>query len=253
MVSDREAALGDSRRDRFWRDERTVANYLDTSRQAIPLANEQLDATYRVIEAFGIPVRTVLDVGAGDGVAAEAIARAFPVERITLVDFSVPMLKRAMARFAGSSTLIDVIEADLSESAWVDEVPPGVDGYDIVVSRYAIHHLTDDRKRELYGEIHGCLKAGGLFVNIEHVASESTVYTEIFDQLIIEGLVATSDPPMGMAEATAAYHGRYDAETNILAPADVQCGWLRDTGFVDVDIVMKIFELAVIVARKPIE
>lgn len=243
---------GAQRSDRFWRDERTVANYLGASQQAIPLANEQMDATFRVIEAFGMPTRTVLDLGAGDGVAAEAIARAFPVERATLVDFSLPMLKRAMKRFAGSPLLVDIIEADLHDSAWLDELPSGVDAYDLVVSRYAIHHLPDERKRALYREILTRLKPGGAFVNIEHVASASPVYTGIFDRLIIEGLVATSDPPITMAEAAASYHGRYDAEANILAPAGVQCGWLRDTGFVDVDVVMKIFELAVIVARRPI-
>lgn len=244
--------FGDAdRQDRFWREERTVANYLDASRQAIPLANEQLDALGRVIDAFGNPTRTVLDLGAGDGVAAEAIARAFPVERVTLVDFSMPMLRRAMTRFTGSPLLVDVIEADLAAPGWLEELPADVEGYDLVVSRYAIHHLPDDRKQALYGEIFTRVRPGGLFANIEHVASASPVYTGIFDRMIIEGLVATSDPPMSIEDATAAYHNRYDAEANILAPADVQCSWLRDTGFVDVDVVMKIFELAVIVARKP--
>lgn len=250
-MSEPHVAGGVGRRDMFWRNADTVANYLNTSRQAIPLANEQLDALLRVIAAFNCPVRTVLDVGAGDGVAAELIARRFPVERVTLVDFSVPMLKQAMIRFAGSALAVDLIDADLYESSWQEELPADVPSYDVIVSRYAIHHLPDERKRDLYGEIYNCLAPGGVFANIEHVSSESPVYTRIFDDLIIEGMVATSAPSIDHAEATAAYHRRYDAETNILAPADAQCDWLRDTGFVDVDAVMKVFELAVIVARRP--
>jgi ubiquinone/menaquinone biosynthesis C-methylase UbiE len=235
----------------IWREAATVSNYLDTSRQAIPLAAEQIDAMFRVIAAFGGPTRTVLDVGAGDGAAAAAVAERFPVERITLVDYSLPMLQRAVQRFQGGPHLVDVIEADLANTAWLDELPGDVPEYDLVVSRYAVHHLTDRRKRDLYAELYERMNPGGLFFNIEHVSSVSPVYSATFDDLIIEGMVATSGTGQTLAEATAAYHGRYDAESNILVPADAQCDWLRDTGFVDVDVVMKVFELAVIVARRP--
>ena len=241
----------DGRQDVFWREDGTVSNYLDTTRQAIPLAAEQIDAVLRVISAFGRPTRTLLDVGAGDGVAAAAVAQRFAVDRITLVDFSLPMLKRAVNRFEGGPHLVDLIDADLHETAWLDELPNDIPAYDLVVSRYAIHHLPEARKQQLYAEIFERTAPGGLFFNIEHVSSVSPVYSGIFDDLIIEGMVATSEPGQDLAQATAAYHARWDAEANILAPADVQCGWLRDTGFVDVDVVMKVFELAVIVARRP--
>ena len=239
------------RKDVIWRDAGTVANYLGTTRQAIPLANEQLDAVMRVLAAVNCPTRTVLDVGAGDGAAAAAIAERFPVERITLVDFSLPMLKQAINRFEGGSHLVDLIDADLRDSAWIGELPDEVPAYDVVVSRYAIHHLPDARKQELYGEIFERTTPGGMFINIEHVSSVSPVYSGIFDDLIIAGMMATSDTGQDLAQATAAFHARQDADTNILAPAGVQCGWLRDTGFVDVDVVIKVFELAVIVARRP--
>ena len=242
---------GSDRRDVVWQQAGTVANYLDTTRQAIPLAAEQLDAMARVFRAFDVPTRSVLDLGAGDGFAAAAIAQQFPVERITLVDFSMEMLKRGISRFEGSPWLIDVIEADLLDPGWQRELPEEQDHYDVVASRFAIHHLPDERKQTLYREIYKRTSPGGMFVNIEHVSSVSPTYTSIFHDLIIDGMVATNPSPQSLAEATAAFHARQDRETNILAPADVQCGWLRDTGFVDVDVVMKIFELAVIVARKP--
>lgn len=238
-------------KDIFWQEVGTVSNYLNTARQAIPLGDEQLDAMLRVLAAFAAPTRTVLDIGAGDGAAAAAVAERFPVKRITLVDFSLPMLKQAVNRFADGSHLVDLIDADLGERAWIDELPADVPSYDVVVSRYAIHHLPDQRKQQLYAEIFERTTPGGLFINIEHVSSVSSIYSTIFDNLIIEGMVATSDTGQDLAQATAAFHALYDAESNILAPADAQCGWLRDTGFVDVDVVMKVFELAVIIARRP--
>lgn len=246
-----EGVASGERADLFWQDQAVVADYLGTERRAVPLGAQQLDAMLRVIGAFGCPTKTILDVGAGDGDAAAIVARHIPVERITLVDFSPPMLKQAAERFRGSSLDVDVAELDLMDPGWVQALPSDVPLYDLVVSKYAIHHLPDERKQQLYGEIFERTGPGGLFINIEHVSSESPAYTRIFDDLIIEGMVATSNSGMDFAAATAAYHGRWDAEANILAPADVQCGWLRDTGFVDVDVVMKIFELAVIVARRP--
>lgn len=238
------------RRDVIWQRDAAVSNYLDTTRQAIPLASEQLDAMLRVIAAFAIPTRTVLDLGAGDGAAAEAIARRFPVERVTLVDFSEPMLQRAPGRFEGWPGRLDIVEADLLNPGWQDALPGGIEAYDIIVTRYAIHHLPHARKRSLYAEIHDRLAPGGLFSNIEHVSSASPVFTGIFESLIIDGMVATSDGALDLEGATAAFRARQDAQTNILAPAEDQCDWLREIGFVDVDVVMKVFELAVIVARR---
>lgn len=43
----------------IWQQDGAVANYLNTSRQAIPLANEQMDAMCQVIGAFGVPTRSV--------------------------------------------------------------------------------------------------------------------------------------------------------------------------------------------------
>jgi len=242
--------MTDTRRDVIWQEDGAVANYLDRSRQAIPLAAEQLDAMLWVVDAFGVPTRTVLDLGAGDGAAAEAIARRFTVERVTLVDFSQPMLERAPGRFDGWPGMLDIVAADLLDPGWSAALPAEGGVFDIIVSRYAIHHLPHQRKRSLYREIHDRLTPGGLFCNIEHVSSASPVYTGIFEGLIIDGMVATSDGSRDLAEVTAAFHARQDAQTNILAPAGDQCDWLRDIGFVDVDVVMKVFELAVIVARR---
>lgn len=250
-MTDAAAPGASGRRDVIWQQDGAVTNYLGTSRQAIPLANEQLDAMFRVIAAFGAPTRTVLDVGAGDGAAVAAIAQRFPVERTTLVDFSGPMLAKAGDRFAGASMEVDIVDADLLDPAWREALPPEIGQYDLVVSRYAIHHLPHQRKRELYAEIFGLVAPGGLFFNIEHVSSVTPVYQEIFERLIIEGMVATSDSGLNLEKATAAFHARQDADTNILAPAETQCSWLREIGFVDVDVIMKVFELAVIAARRP--
>jgi hypothetical protein len=89
------------------------------------------------------------------------------------------------------------------------------------------------------------------FINLEHVQSVSQLYQQAFEGLLIDGIqrVATDDRTRDDVER--AFHQRQDAETNILAPVDIQCDWLREIGFVDVDCVFKALELAVIAARRP--
>lgn len=55
----------------------------------------------------------------------------------------------------------------------------------------------------------------------------------------------------GREEVGNEFVHRPDKEVNILAPVEIQCNWLRDSGFVDVDCYFKVFELAVFGGRRP--
>lgn len=227
-----------------------AANYLDRSRQAIPLADEQLDVMLRLLAAHDVTVRQLLDLGAGDGHAAAVVMANHPVENAVLVDYTEFMLTRAQERFADASANVTAVLGDLNQRDWYGEVERQ-DGYDAVISRYAIHHLPDERKYSLYRDILGFLRPGGLFINIEHVKSASPLYQQAFDTLMIEGIAATTDSPTSFQEAADGYHQRWDAETNILAPVELQLDWLREFGYEDVDCACKIFELAVFVGKRP--
>jgi ubiquinone/menaquinone biosynthesis C-methylase UbiE len=243
MVSDM------TRRDVVWQQEDVTQSYF-ASRRGIPLVDVQLDVIRRLVEVHGLDVRALLDLGAGDGVAAAAVYEWQVPDRMVLVDFSHPMLDEARIRFAGVSAEIDYVEGDMLTSEWI----PGVAArgpFDLVISRYAIHHLPHERKQSLYREIFDLLKPGGVFINNEHVASESHRYQKAFDDLLIEGIAATSGDARTIQQVTDAYHARQDKDTNILASVWDQCAWLRESGYTDVDCAFKIFELSVFVGKRP--
>jgi ubiquinone/menaquinone biosynthesis C-methylase UbiE len=237
-----------------WKRESAVRAYLDGVRGAIPLAQEQIDAMLRLIDAAGVPVTSVADLGCGDGTLAAAVLDRYPTARATLVDFSAPMLREARTRFAGrSEEQVAIVAGDLSQAAWKASVRDRAP-FDAVVSGFAIHHLTDARKRALYAEVLELLSPGGFFLNLEHVSSPTAWLTGVFDDLLIDGYEQhhrAAGSRKTRAEIASEYVHREDREANILASVDDQCGWLRDLGYLDVDCYFKLFELAVFGGRKP--
>jgi SAM-dependent methyltransferase len=126
--------------------------------------------------------------------------------------------------------------------------------FDVVVSGYSIHHQEDARKRGLYGEILALLRPGGVFLNLEHVASASAWGELVFDEQFVDALAAfhgRTGTGKGRAEVESDYVHRPDKAANRLAPVDLQCGWLRDLGFERVDCFFKVLELALFGGIRP--
>src|SRR5262249_33705799 len=116
-----------------------------------------------LLEFIPQDARRILDLGTGDGRLLALLRIGRPNSHGVALDFSPTMLSAARQRFLGDAK-IQVIEHNLSERL------PDLGHFDVIVSSFAIHHCTDDRKRTLYGEIHAALSPGGVFCNLEHVA-----------------------------------------------------------------------------------
>jgi len=221
-----------------WQREDVALNFLDERRRNLPYGEDQLQLLLRVVRHFRSNVSRIVDLGCGDGVVARTLLTGFPTASAVLIDHSLPMLDRAVTSMAGYD--VDIVHHDLADDI---RAVTGVSGADVIASAYAIHHLPSDRKRALYTEIFEALTPGGVFVNVEHVASGSTRTEALWDTLCIENLVA--DTSRNVDDVTAEYHSRPDKADNILESVETQTAWLRDIGFVDVDCYFKFFELAV--------
>jgi SAM-dependent methyltransferase len=195
--------------------------YLDR-RERIPRREEGYEA---LLEFLPANVERVLDLGCGDGEVTGRVLGARPGADAVAVDFSAEMLRRVRERFAGASQ-VAVVEHDLEAP-----LDPEWGTFDAVVSAFAIHHVPDARKRALYEEVLGRLRPGGAFLNLEHVASATP-------ELHREFLVTLDIDPEN------------DDPSNILAPVELQLGWLRDIGFEQVDCHWKWRELALLAGRR---
>lgn len=229
-----------------WRTQASTDHYLAGVRAAIPLAREQINLMHRIIEAVVPEVTAFADLGCGDGVLGHSLFSHYPDARGVFVDFSEPMLESASERFAGSGYDISLELADLSAPGWLAAVNDDPQ-FDVVVSGFSIHHLTNERKHDLYQEIYGLLRPGGLFLNVEHVAPQAPLVRQLFDDLFIDSLFAYQFDARGAAsreDVERDYYARPDQYDNVLASVDEQCAWLREIGYGGVDCYLKILEIA---------
>lgn len=107
----------------------------------------------------------VLDLGAGTGLLSATIAEKFPAARVTLVDFSVEMLRVARRRFADEPGRFEYEVMDYAR----DPLPGRLGSFDLVVSALSIHHLRHSDKRGIFSKVHASLKTGGRFANADQV------------------------------------------------------------------------------------
>jgi SAM-dependent methyltransferase len=124
------------------------------------------------------PTRRILDLGAGTGTGALALAERFAGAEVLAVDASAAMLARLAAKAAtfgrpaakadghdrpaaeaGERGRIRTVEADL-DAGW-----PAVGEVDLVWASNSMHHMADPDR--VLGEVFGALTPGGLLAMAE--------------------------------------------------------------------------------------
>jgi tRNA (cmo5U34)-methyltransferase len=172
-----------------------------------------------------LDARRILDLGTGDGHLVDLLRIRRPDATFVALDASPPMLEAAARRFS-SGAPVELCERDMAQPL------PDMGRFDAIVSAFAIHHLEDPRKREILGEVCGMLAADGLYANLEHVSSPTQRLHETF----------LAEIGLGPNDGDA---------SNRCIDVEIQLGWMRDAGLVDVDCLWKWREMALLVGTKP--
>jgi ubiquinone/menaquinone biosynthesis C-methylase UbiE len=238
--------------DEVWKLPAIVDRYL-SYRAAIPLAQEQIGVMMSILRNRREPVENFLDLGCGDGILGATILGEYPSAHGVLVDFSEPMLEQARTQLKDRETQLSFLNLDYGDPVWVNKIQ-SFGPFDAIVSGYSIHHQPDERKQEIYQEIFSLLKAGAWFVNIEHVSSEAVTNIDLFEDHYVTARYAIERRNGGtrsFEELEREYKNRPDKAANLLAPVELQCEWLREIGYEEVDCYFRIYELAVFAGRKP--
>ena len=202
----------------------SAAHALDYLSKADSLPH-RTEGEAELLQCLPSSISRVLDIGSGDGRLLALVKTAHPNAKAVALDFSPIMIERLRSRFAHDSA-VEVIVHDMD-----NPLPVSFGRFDAVVSSFAIHHLTDARKRKLYEEVYALMNPSGVFCNLEHVSSPTLTLHHQF-------LAAIS------------YRPEDEDPSNKLLHVETQLTWLREIGFENVDCLWKWRELALLVGSK---
>jgi tRNA (cmo5U34)-methyltransferase len=188
---------------------------LDYLRRADSIPH-RVEGEATLLEFLLAQAERILDLGSGGGRLLALVKAARPDAECVALDFSPTMLQE-LRRLFGKDTQVRIVEHNL------DQPLPPMGRFDAVISSFAIHHVSHERKRALYSEIFAALQPNGVFCNLEHVASATPyLHSEFLRAICCEN----EDP------------------SNKLLALETQLGWLRQIGFIDADCHWKWRELA---------
>jgi tRNA (cmo5U34)-methyltransferase len=208
-------------------------DYVAARRRLVPGFDRFYGGAVEALGLIGRPPARVLDLGAGTGLLASAVAEAHPGAELVLLDGSPAMLEQAKGLLGSRASYIT--------SRFEDPLPAGP--WDAVVSALAIHHLDHAGKRDLYTRVREEISSGGVFVNADQVAAPTPFLEDAY-----KAWHERRARELGASEVE--WEGaRERMRADRLATVEDQLAWLRDGGFADVDCLLKDHGLAVLLAR----
>jgi SAM-dependent methyltransferase len=187
-----------------------------------------------------------VDLGAGTGFVTLAIAPK--VSSVLAVDVAHEML--AILRRQATCTPLGNVSAVVADLATFDLAPHSVD---LVVSNYALHHLTDRDKAELLNRINVWLRPGGRVVIADMMFGRggSVRDREILRTNVRSMLRKGPGGVWRIAKNLGRFGLRLGSERPV--PPEFWTAAMRDAGFVDIAKRCVVAEACIVTARVPTE
>jgi tRNA (cmo5U34)-methyltransferase len=216
--------------------EEEAATYAEHILQFIPHYQEQNELMIALVPYPPDATMRVLDLGAGPGVLSGFMLERYPHAKVHVFDLAENMLANARKLLADFSERVTYQAGDFGTVDFGE-------GYDVVLSGLAIHHLDHPGKRGLFKRIFCALRPGGTLMIRDIVRGETDAITAVYEKLWCDYI-------RSMQTDERAVMGRYHAE-DVPAPLEEQLHWLRECGFSNVGCHWKYLNFAIFGGEKP--
>jgi len=220
-----------------WSEDNT-RTFLDRGKYFVFEREYQMETLLRLIPDPGRPFG-VLELCCGEGLLAEQVLQRFPNAKVRGLDGSPGMLGAARKRLERFGDRFSTARFELAETGWRDsEEQPWA-----VLSSLAIHHLSDQAKADLFRDLYRLLLPGGVFLIADLIRQESALgmayagwaYDDAVRKraLELDGCERAFDE-FKRLEWNYFYHPDDPLDHPAILPD--QLNWLRQAGFIDVDV-----------------
>lgn len=185
----------------------------------IPRYHEQHDLILQLIPFETNANIKVLDLGAGTGILSALILEAFPQAKVLAFDMAENMLKICQTNLSAFQERLTLQQGNFAEDDFGN-------GYDLVVSSLAIHHLDGARKKTLFKKLFQSMNSGGILLIRDIVTGGTPRLTEQYEQLWRQYMKDSG-------EDDKIWFQKY-LEEDIPSSMEEQTKWLAESGFADV-------------------
>ncbi|MEX2426170.1 MAG: class I SAM-dependent methyltransferase, partial [Thermomicrobiaceae bacterium] len=218
--------------------EQDSQKFIELSELVVPSRDEQARLICDLIPADPGEHFMGLDIACGEGKLSRAILERYPDAQMTLLDGSEAMLTQAAENLGEYAYQIDLRPFDLFESDWLAELPKR---FRCIVSSLAIHHLNENGKRELYGNLFEHLVPGGalLVADLVHPPNElvGEAWANEWDRDVREQSLARTGSLLAFDQFQDGWNHYRTPDYEFDKPSRLfdQLSWLQEIGFVGVD------------------
>jgi tRNA (cmo5U34)-methyltransferase len=206
---------------------------------------EQLTLVARLLPFEPADAFTFLDLGAGTGAASRAVLAEYPNATALLGDFSEQMMAAGQEQMQEYSGRYQYVELDMHASSWPAEIPPRLAA---IISALSIHHLPDERKRSIFKQIFERLSPGAWYINFDPIHA-SNAELEAMWQRVNDRY--DPEEPYRRTHRTPLEHARYENHIRYMIPLAPQLEWLREVGFVNVEVFWKRLDWVIFGGQRP--
>jgi tRNA (cmo5U34)-methyltransferase len=194
----------------------------------------------------------VLDLGCGTGFVAEHLLGRFAQVQINCLDGAQNILDLAAMRLKDHA---DRLTYTCSDFRALNALSLKERSFDVVMSSYALHHLSADEKVQVLRDALGLLKPGGLFMNADLIKNPSTAFENSIQDLRVQGILqraSVGDERFASKEVTHAYLAAMErAEGDQPLDIEEDLALFRRAGYCPVSVLWLEYREAVICAQRP--
>lgn len=229
----------------IWKSEEAISQWVATAedrerRRALPRGLMAELLPFAGDEQF-----TFVDLGAGTGAAAQAVLIRYPGATAVLADYSPHMMAAGLQALAPFEGRYRYVELDLATGDWPEELAGGVDA---AISSLCVHHLTDERKQQLFTEVLEHLVLGGWYFNYDPVAADDPVVEATWQRVEDQRNPGAAHK---RAHRTPEEQQRWENHVRHISPLARQLAYLRAAGFDGVDVYWKELDHVIYGGRRP--
>ncbi len=140
---------------------------------------ERFTVITNMIKGTQKKISKIIDLGCGPGSLMATVLEYFPNVEVIGIDFDPTLLLLANIRLMPFGHRAKIEYLDLREPSWTKVSTEPVNA---IISATALHWFSPAQLVELYSQIAKLLRKGGIFLNADHVGSDSPYIQKVWEK-----------------------------------------------------------------------